>query len=77
MKTRMSRIAAAAMVKGIFLREKVKSKLRSRDGQFAMDNAVVIVIIVVIGGVALTLLTNYLQTDLAATIKSKINEFFN
>lgn len=54
-----------------------KEKLGENNGQFVMDHAVVFVIIIVLGGLALLLLRNYLQDDLANTIKSKIDAFFN
>lgn len=54
-----------------------KEKLRENNGQFVMDHAVVFVIIIVLGGVALLLLRNYLQNDLSNTLKSKIDAFFN
>ena len=54
-----------------------KAKLREENGQFVMDHAVVFVIIIVLGGIALLLLRNYLQDDLSNTLKDKINAFFN
>lgn len=55
----------------------VRRKLAENDGQFVMDHAVVFVIIIVLGGVSLLLLKNYLNDELSNTLKSKINEFFN
>lgn len=54
-----------------------RRKLAENDGQFVMDHAVVFVIIIVLGGVSLLLLRNYLNDELSNTLKSKINEFFN
>lgn len=52
-------------------------KLTENSGQFVMDHAVVFVLIIVLGGIALALLTSFLQADMAPTLKSKIMEFFN
>lgn len=52
-------------------------KLRETDGNFVMDHAVVFVLILVLGGIALLLLKNYLNNDLSSTLKDKINDFFN
>lgn len=54
-----------------------RRKLAEDEGQFVMDHAVVFVIIIVLGGVSLLLLKNYLNDELSNTLKSKINEFFN
>ncbi|MEA4954810.1 MAG: hypothetical protein VB096_04785 [Pseudoflavonifractor sp.] len=54
----------------------VREKLAENSGQFVMDHAVVFVLIIVLGGIALALLTNFLQSDMAPTLKSKIMEFF-
>lgn len=55
----------------------VKTKLTAKDGQFVVDHAVVFVLIIVLGGIALALLTTFLQNDMAPTLKTKILEFFN
>ena len=52
-------------------------KLSESSGQFVIDHAIVFVIALVLGGIGLTLLVNYLQSDLSNTIKTKINDFFN
>lgn len=54
-----------------------RAKLAENSGQFVMDHAVVFVLIIVLGGIALALLTSFLQADMAPTLKSKIMEFFN
>ncbi|MEM5781561.1 MAG: DUF6133 family protein [Lawsonibacter sp.] len=61
----------------IRLQLSVRQKLQETDGNFVMDHAVVFVIIVVLGGIVLTLLTKYLNDDLSSTLKTKINDFFN
>lgn len=55
---------------------RVREKLSEEKGQFVMDHAVVFVLIIVLGGIALVLLTTYLQNDLSNTLRDKINEFF-
>lgn len=54
-----------------------RRKLNENSGQFVIDHAIVFVIALVLGGIGLTLLVNYLQSDLSNTIKTKINDFFN
>lgn len=62
----------------LYLRaQAAKAKLLEKNGQFVMDHAVVFVLILVLGGIVLTLLTAYLQNDLSTTIKGKINDFFS
>lgn len=48
----------------IRLQLSVRQKLQETEGNFVMDHAVVFVIIVVLGGIVLTLLTKYLNDDL-------------
>lgn len=52
-------------------------KLAENNGQFVMDHAVVFVLILVLAGIALTLLTSFLNDDLAPTLRQKILDFFN
>lgn len=54
-----------------------KSKLKERNGQFVIDHAAVFIIILVLAGITLTLLANYIETDFASSLKSKINSLFN
>lgn len=56
---------------------RVANKLAENNGQFVMDHSVVFVLIIVLGGIALGLLTTFLTTDLAPTLKTKILDFFN
>lgn len=66
------KLCAAAAVK----KNEARQKLAENSGQFVMDHAVVFVLITVLGGIALALLTSFLQSDMAPTLKSKIMEFF-
>lgn len=52
-------------------------KLAEENGQFVVDHAVVFVLIIVLGGIALGLLTAFLNTDLAPALKGKILGFLN
>ena len=61
----------------IHLQLSARQKLQETEGNFVMDHAVVFVIIVVLGGIVLTLLVNYLNDDLSNTLKEKVNDFFN
>lgn len=55
----------------------LKDTLKDESGQFVMDHAVVFVIILVLGALALLLLKNFLNDDLAPTLKTKIMAYFN
>ena len=54
-----------------------RRKLSESSGQFVMDHAIVFVIALVLGGIVVGLLTTYVRTDLANTIMTKLNDFFN
>jgi len=55
----------------------IKQRLSSRNGQFVVDHAVVFIIIIVLAGVALLLLKDFLLNTLGPLLISKITEFFN
>lgn len=55
----------------------IEQRLASRNGSFVVDHAVVFVIIIVLGALALVLLKDYLSNTLAPLLISKISEFFN
>ncbi|MET0018007.1 hypothetical protein [Oscillibacter sp.] len=71
----------AAMVKAYIRAQlrtaRLKDTLKDESGQFVMDHAVVFVIILVLGAAALLLLKNFLNDDLAPTLKTKIMAYFN
>lgn len=84
MKKYMNRFTAAArklegktIVTVMDTKEAWKKKLTDDEGQFVVDHAVVFVLIIVLGGISLVLLKNFLSSDLAPTLKNKILEFFN
>lgn len=52
-------------------------KLAENRGDFVMDHAVVFVIIIVVAGIAILLLTTFLQTDMGPLLTQKIKDFFN
>ena len=58
-------------------RSTVRAKLDNNNGAFVMDHAAVFVLILVLAGIALVLLTNFLQDDMAPTLRDKIMKFFN
>lgn len=77
---------AVTLVKGLANRVKVvairtncavRLKLAEENGQFVVDHALVFVIAIALGGIALALLTTFLQTDLAPAIKDKVLDFMN
>lgn len=80
MKNLKNKIAAA--LTRTYLRAKrtgdaVKERLESNEGQFVVDHAVVFVIILVVGALALTLLRTLMNETLAPTVRQKILDFFN
>ena len=56
---------------------RLKETLRDESGQFVVDHAVVFVIIIVLGALALAALKVFVTNDMAPTLKNKIMEFFN
>lgn len=54
-----------------------KNKLEEQQGDFILDHAMVFVIILVLGGIILIALKNYIGDDFTNLVKQKINEFFN
>lgn len=54
-----------------------KVKLNETKGQFVIDNGVVFVIIIVIGGIAIAVLTSYIENDFNSLITQQINSFFD
>lgn len=72
-KTTMDKLVMKAMTQ----KAVAKRKLTEQRGDFVMDHAVVFVIILVIAGIGITLLTTFLQTDMAPLFTQKIKDFFN
>lgn len=59
------------------LGKKAAETLENEDGQFVVDHAVVFVIIIVLGAVAIVLMRTYLQNDLSVLLKNKVEALFN
>ena len=59
------------------LGKKAAETLKNEDGQFVVDHAVVFVIIIVLGAVAIVLMRTYLQNDLSVLLKNKVEALFN
>lgn len=55
----------------------VKNKMEEQQGDFTLDHAMVFVIILILGGIILLALKNYIGDDFTNLVKQKINEFFN
>lgn len=55
----------------------VKNKLEEQQGDFILDHAMVFIIILVLGGIILLALKNYIGDDFTNLVKQKINDFFN
>lgn len=56
---------------------RLKDAMTDESGQFVMDHSVQFVLILVLAGIALVLLKDWLQNTMAPTMKTKIMEFFN
>ncbi len=61
----------------LVMQNRARRALAGNEGQFVADNAVVVVIIVAVGAVALVVLIGFLQSDLAPAVKDKILDFLN
>lgn len=55
----------------------VQLKLAENQGQFIMDNAMITVIILVLGAIIITALTVLIQNDLIPSLRTKIMDFFS
>ncbi len=58
-------------------RDLSQAKLAENKGQFVMDHAVVFAIILVLGGIAMALLTTFMRTDMAPLLTQKVRDFFS
>lgn len=54
-----------------------KKKWNENRGDFILDHAMVFVIILVVGGIALLALKTYIDEEFTELVKTKIDEFFN
>ncbi len=77
LKNTMNAAMTKAYIRARLYAARMKDTLKDESGQFVMDHAVVFVIIIVLGALALLLLKNFLNNDMAPTLKNKIMEFFN
>lgn len=59
------------------LADETKKKWNENRGDFILDHAMVFVIILVVGGIALMALKTYIDGEFTNLVKTKINEFFN
>jgi len=80
MKTLKNNLNAAmtkAYIRAQLRAARMKETLKDESGQFVMDHSIAFVIAIVLGGAALLLLKNFLNDDMAPTLKTKIMAFFN
>ena len=56
---------------------KFMQKLQEKKGDFVMDHAMVIIIVLVLGAITLTVMSGYIENDFFDIIKKKINEMFD
>lgn len=74
---RINEIYFTASIKLDSFLRKARNKLTENNGQFAMDNGVVIVICVALGAILLTLLIAYFKGEFATNVKNNISDFFS
>ncbi len=74
---KLDNLAISSAIKLNCVKQRIKRKLCENKGQFAMDNAVAMVIIVALAAVLLVLLIDYFKGDLATNIKSNISDLFS
>lgn len=77
LKNTLNAAMSKAYIRARLYTARMKDTLKDESGQFVMDHAVVFVIIIVLGALALLLLKNFLNNDMAPTLKTKVMEFFN
>lgn len=77
LKNDLKNAANAAAAKACLRLSRVRASLKDRRGQFVMDHSVVFVLILVLAGIVLVLLKDWLQNSLAPTLQGKVMEFFN
>lgn len=80
MKTLKNNLNAAmtrAYIRAQLRATRLKETLKDESGQFVMDHSIQFVIAIVLGAAALLLLKNFLNNDMAPTLKTKIMDFFN
>ena len=77
MKKTISTAMTHLYIRADHLSDAAKKKLHSQEGQFVVDNGVVLLIIVVVGAIVLGLFKNFVNDDLAPAIKDKMLAFFN
>lgn len=73
----MKKLAMSVYVKASVLTGKAMRLLRDQNGQFVMEHATVFAIILAAAAIAIALLTNFMQTDMAPSLSSKVQSFFN
>lgn len=56
---------------------KAQKVLHDKTGDFVMDHAVVAAIVVAVGAISITLLTQFLKSDMAPSLSDKVLSFFN
>lgn len=59
------------------MRGQVRLKLAEERGQIFMEHTVGFIIVIVIGGIAIVLLTSLLRNDMAPALTTKIMSLFN
>lgn len=73
----MKKMFKNLMAKCAIAMQDAKEKLQETKGQFVIDNGVVFVIIIVIGGIVIAVLTNYIENDFSTLISNQITAFFD
>lgn len=77
LKNKINNAMTKAYIRAQIHAANLKKTMKDESGQFVMDHAVQFVLILVLGGIVLVLLKDWLQNTMAPTLKTKIMEFFN
>lgn len=74
---KINEIMRTLAVKGQLMKNDCTDVLRSKNGSFFTENALVIVITVAIAGLALTIFYGLFKGQIAPELSKKVTEFFN
>lgn len=77
LKNTLNAAMTKAYIRARLYAARMKDTLKDESGQFVMEHSTTFMIILVVAALSLLLLKNFLNNDIAPTIKTKIMEFFN
>lgn len=73
----MKKIMKTIMAKAKSVAGNIQLKLAEEHGQIFMEHTVGFIAVIVLGGIAISLLTALLRNDMAPSLTSKIMSLFN